>query len=75
MFWAGTREGFVNELLLVHQAVKKIDHEAVVLPGGYDGLFNPTGMFVYPDQQSGLDFFDYVGQTPLASGIRSLRSS
>ena len=28
--------------------------------GGYDGLFGPPGTFQFPNQQAGLDFFDYV---------------
>jgi len=60
VFWSGTKEEFVAELKLFYQAVKAADPSAVVVAGGYDGLFSPPGMPPHPNQQAGLDFFDYV---------------
>ena len=60
IFWGGTKEEFVAELALFHKAVKAADPSAIVVVGGYDGLFGPPGTFQFPNQQAGLDFFDYV---------------
>jgi len=60
IYWGGTKEEFVAELALFHKAVKAADPAAVVVVGGYDGLFGPPGTFQFPNQQAGLDFFDYV---------------
>ena len=60
IFWGGTKEEFVAELVLFHKAVKAADPDAIVVVGGYDGLFGPPGTFQFPNQQAGLDFFDYV---------------
>jgi hypothetical protein len=60
IYWSGTKEEFVDELRVFHKAVKDADPDAIVVAGGYDGLFNPPGMFQYPAQKAGLDFFDYV---------------
>jgi hypothetical protein len=59
-FWAGTAEEFVAQLKRFYRAVKDADPEAVVVAGGYDGLFNPPGMFPIPGQERGLAFFDHV---------------
>jgi hypothetical protein len=47
-------------LKVFHQAVKDADSSAFVVVGGYDGLFGPPGTRPFPNQQAGLDFFDYV---------------
>jgi hypothetical protein len=60
IYWSGTKQEFVDELRVFHKAVKDADPNAIVVAGGYDGLFNPPGMFQYPTQKYGLDFFDYV---------------
>jgi len=60
IYWSGTKEEFAEELRVFHKAVKDADPNAIVVAGGYDGLFNPPGMFQYPTQKYGLDFFDYV---------------
>jgi hypothetical protein len=60
VYWSGTKQEFVDELRVFHKAVKDADPDAIVVSGGYDGLFNPPGMFQYPAQKYGLDFFDYV---------------
>ena len=60
IYWSGTKEEFADELRVFHKAVKDADPSAIVVAGGYDGLFNPPGMFQYPTQKAGLEFFDYV---------------
>lgn len=59
IYWAGTKE-FVAQLKIFHKAVKDADPSAVVVVGGYDGLFNPPGTHAIPSQEKGLEFFDYV---------------
>jgi hypothetical protein len=63
VFWSGTKEQFVAQLKVFHQAVKEGDPSAVVVVGGYDGLFGPPGAYQFPSQQAGLGFFDYVFKT------------
>jgi hypothetical protein len=63
VFWSGTKEQFVAQLKVFHQAVKEGDPSAVVVVGGYDGLFGPPGAYQFLSQQAGLDFFDYVFKT------------
>jgi hypothetical protein len=60
VYWAGTKEEFVRQLKIFHKAVKDADPSAVVVAGGYDGLFNPPGAYPIPGQEKGLEFFDYV---------------
>jgi len=60
IYWAGSKEEFVTQLKLFYRAVKDADSEAVVVVGGYDGLFGPPGTHQFPNQQAGLNFFDYV---------------
>ncbi|HXJ60824.1 MAG TPA: hypothetical protein VNU68_29615 [Verrucomicrobiae bacterium] len=60
IYWSGTKEEFVAQLKVFHKAVKDADSSAVVVVGGYDGLFGPPGTRPFPNQQAGLDFFDYV---------------
>jgi len=62
VFWSGSKEEFVAALKTFRRAVKDADPAAVVVVGGHDGLFTPPGTpgFVFPNQQAGLDFFDYV---------------
>jgi hypothetical protein len=63
IFWAGTKEEFVNGLKLFYRAVKDADPGAVVLVGGYDGMFVPpsvTTMPPFPTQEAGLAFFGHV---------------
>jgi hypothetical protein len=60
IYWAGTKEQFVAALKIFHKAVKDADPAAVVVAGGYDGLFNPPGTHPIPGQEKGLEFFDYV---------------
>lgn len=60
IYWSGTKEEFVAQLKVFHKAVKDADPAAVVVLGGYDGLFGPPGTYPFPNQQAGLDFFDYA---------------
>jgi hypothetical protein len=60
IYWSGTKEEFVAQLKIFYTAVKDADPAAVVVVGGYDGLFGPPGTHQFPNQQVGLDFFDYV---------------
>lgn len=68
VFWSGTKEQFVAQLKVFHRAVKDADPSAIVIAGGFDGLFMPPGMTPlpgqrakpFPGQEVGLEFFDYV---------------
>ena len=60
IYWSGTKEEFVAQLKVFYKAVKDADPSAVVVVGGYDGLFGPPGTFQMPNQQVGLNYFDYV---------------
>lgn len=60
VYWNGSKEEFLNQLRVFHKAVKDADPEASVVIGGYDGLFNPPGMWEYPNQAEHLAFFDYL---------------
>ena len=60
VYWAGTKEDFVAHLRVFHRAVTTADVDAVVVAGGYDGLFGPPGMDQFPHQEAGLAFFDHV---------------
>lgn len=60
VYWAGTKEEFAAALKIFYKAVKEADPSAVVVAGGYDGLFNPPAMYPIPGQEKGLAFFDYV---------------
>jgi hypothetical protein len=62
IYWSGTKEEFVAELKVFYRAVKDADPAAVVVVGGYDGLFGPpgSGTYQFPTQRASLDFFDYV---------------
>jgi hypothetical protein len=59
-FWSGSKQDYAAQLNVFYRAVKDADPGAVVVVGGYDGLFNPPGMHPFPNQQGGLDFFDFV---------------
>jgi hypothetical protein len=58
IYWAGTKDQFIRELKIFHKAVKDADPSAIVVAGGYDGLFNPPGTHPMPGQEKGLEFFD-----------------
>lgn len=60
VFWSGTKEEFVAQLKVFAKAVRDADPAAVVVLGGYDGLFNPPGQPPMHNQEVGLAFFDSV---------------
>ncbi len=68
VFWDGTREEFVAQLKVFYRAVKDADPDALVVVGGYDGLFVPPNLQPlpgqrtepFPQQQVALEFFDHV---------------
>jgi hypothetical protein len=60
VYWAGNADEFVAQLEVFYRAVKDADPNAVVVCGGYDGLFNPPGQPPIPGQEVGLAFFDTV---------------
>lgn len=62
IYWGGSKEEFVAQLKIFYKAVKDADISATVVVGGYDGLFGPPGTHQFPNQQAGLDFFDYVSK-------------
>lgn len=62
VYWAGSQQEFINQTKVFYKAVKDADPKAMVVLGGYDGLFNPPGMPEMPNQQAGLSFFEAVIQ-------------
>ena len=70
VYWSGSAEEFVAQLRVFARAVRAADPEAVVVAGGYDGLFVPPGLTPrpgqratpFPRQEEGLAFFDLVLQ-------------
>jgi hypothetical protein len=60
LFWSGSKEEFVAQLKVFYRAVKSADPSAMVVVGGYDGMFGPPGTHQFPQQQAGLAFFDHV---------------
>lgn len=60
VYWSGSDEEFITQLKVFYRAVKDADPDASVVLGGYDGLFNPPGMWEYPGQARGLSFFNKV---------------
>lgn len=68
IYWSGSKEQFVAQSKVFYKAVKDADPTAVVLIGGYDGLFVPPSLAEmngkklrpFPQQEAGLEFFDYV---------------
>ena len=62
VYWAGSQQEFIDQTKVFYRAVKDADPKAMVVLGGYDGLFNPPGMPEMPNQQAGLSFFEAVIQ-------------
>ncbi len=60
IYWSGSKEEFVAQLKVFYKAVKAADPTAVVIVGGYDGLFGPPGTHQFPNPEVGLAFFDSV---------------
>ncbi|MFC4873906.1 beta-galactosidase [Negadavirga shengliensis] len=62
VYWAGNKQEFIDQTKVFYKAVKDADPKALVVLGGYDGLFNPPGMPEMPNQKAGLSFFEDVIQ-------------
>lgn len=61
LYWLGSKEEFVAQLKVFYEAVHAADPAALVVVGGYDGVFNPPEAGPpYPGQEVGLAFFDHV---------------
>jgi hypothetical protein len=60
VYWSGSVEDFLAELTAFHRAVKDADPNAIVVAGGFDGLFNPPGMWQFPGQEKSLAMFGRV---------------
>jgi hypothetical protein len=59
-FWQGSAEDFAAQQRVFYGAVKAADPKAVVVLGGCDGLFDPTGEHPVPGQQADMAFFSTV---------------
>ena len=59
-FWRGTAEEFAAQQRVFYRAVKAGDRKAVVVLGGCDGLFDPTGRHPLPGQAADMAFFTRV---------------
>lgn len=60
VYWAGNIVDYIEQTKVFYKAVKDADPQALVVLGGYDGLFNPPGMPEMPNQKHGLAFFGEV---------------
>ena len=73
-FWKGTAQAFAAQQRLFYAAVKAGDPKAVVVLGGCDGAFDPTGAHPVPNQQADMDFFrTVIAQAPGAFDVFDLR--
>jgi hypothetical protein len=59
-FWRGSAEDFAAQQRVFYRAVKASDSKAVVVLGGCDGLFDPTGQHPVPGQAADMAFFSTV---------------
>lgn len=59
-FWRGTADEFAAQQRVFYRAVKAADRKAVVVLGGCDGLFDPTGQHPLPGQAADMAFFSTV---------------
>ena len=59
-FWAGSAAEYAAEQRIFYRAVKDADPKAIVILGGSDGLFDPSGRDPLPNQQANLAFLDTV---------------
>ena len=59
-FWSGSPEEYAAQHRLFYRAVKNADPNAVVVLGGCDGLFDPTGQHPLPGQAADMAFFSKV---------------
>ena len=59
-FWRGSADDFAAQQRIFYQAVKAADRKAMVVLGGCDGLFDPTGRDPLPGQAADMAFFATV---------------
>lgn len=59
-FWRGTAEEFAAQQRVFYRAVKAADRRAIVVLGGCDGLFDPSGQHPLPGQAADMAFFSTV---------------
>ncbi|MDB5703499.1 MAG: hypothetical protein JWN66_615 [Sphingomonas bacterium] len=59
-YWAGSAADYAAQQRLFYKAVKDADPNAIVVLGGSDGLFDPTGADPLPNQQADLAFLRTV---------------
>jgi hypothetical protein len=60
IYWSGTASEFATETKMFSKAVRETDPKALVVLGGYDGLFNPGPGLKFPTQEASLAFFRTV---------------
>jgi hypothetical protein len=73
-FWRGTADAFAAQQRLFYAAVKASDPKALVVLGGCDGAFDPTGAHPVPNQQADMDFFrTVIARAPDAFDVFDLR--
>jgi hypothetical protein len=59
-FWKGSAEEFAAQQRVFYRAVKDADPKAMVVLGGCDGLFDPTGAHPLPNQAADMAFWATV---------------
>ena len=64
-FWAGSVDEYAAQQQLFYRTVKAADPHAVVILGGSDGLFDPSGADTFPGQDADMAF---VGRLLAAVG-------
>jgi len=73
-FWGGSAEEYAAQHRLFYKAVKDADPSAIVVLGGCDGLFDPTGQHPLPGQAADMAFFSTViGHSAGAYDVFDLR--
>jgi len=74
VYWSGTASEFASETRTFSKAVRETDPTALVILGGYDGLFNPGSGFKFPSQEANLKFFrDVMTEAPNTFDLFDLR--
>ena len=59
-FWAGSADEYAARQRLFYQTVKAADPKAVIVLGGSDGLFDPSGADPFPGQDRDMAFVGHV---------------
>jgi len=57
-FWSGSADEYAAQQRLFYKTVKQADPHAMVVLGGSDGLFDPTGADPMPGQEADLAFLN-----------------